>query len=56
MPWQIETRGDDIPEHRPWVSPMPTNHLFYAPVDPDARVHVEATDPFGRTYDVELEG
>ena len=50
-----EHRGDDIPEHRPWVQPVPTNHLFYAPVDPDARVHVEATDPFGRTYDAELD-
>jgi hypothetical protein len=46
-------RGPNKPARpeRTWVEPMPTNHLFYAPVSPDARdVRVEATDRFGRTY------
>ncbi|WP_457651156.1 calcineurin-like phosphoesterase C-terminal domain-containing protein [Rhodocaloribacter sp.] len=44
-------RGPDKPEHRPWVEPVPVEHLFYAPVAPDAAdVRVEATDRFGRTY------
>ena len=44
-------RGSGLPERRPWVEPVPTNHLFYAPVSTGAReVVVEATDRFGRTY------
>ncbi len=43
--------GPDAPERRPWVEPVMTNHLFYAPVSPETReVVVEATDRFGRTY------
>jgi hypothetical protein len=43
--------GDDRPEKHPWVNPQPTDHLYYAPANPDAdRVRVEATDAFGRTY------
>ena len=30
-------RGSDLPERRPWVEPVPTNHLFYAPVSPRYR-------------------
>ncbi len=48
-------RGSDLPERRPWVEPKITNHLFYAPVSPEAgKVVVEATDRFGRTYASEL--
>lgn len=44
-------RGDDVPEKRTWIDPIPTGHLYYAPVSDDAStVRVEATDPFGRTY------
>ncbi len=44
-------RGADVPAKRPWVEPVPTRHLFYAPVAPDARrLRVDATDRFGRTY------
>jgi hypothetical protein len=43
-------RGDDRPSRRPWVDPLPTDHLFYAPVRDDvSTVRVEATDRFGRT-------
>jgi hypothetical protein len=49
-------RGPDRPEARPWVEPVPTRHLFYAPVSPEARdVRVEATDRFGRTYAAPLQ-
>jgi hypothetical protein len=44
-------RGEELPEKRSWVDPIPTDHLFYAPVSDDAsEVTVEATDRFGRTY------
>lgn len=47
--------GEDEPERQPWVDPVPTDHLFYAPVSDDARnVRVEATDRFGRTYTARL--
>jgi hypothetical protein len=47
--------GDDRPEKHTWVNPQPTDHLFYAPFNPDAnRVRVEATDRFGRTYTAPL--
>jgi hypothetical protein len=49
-------RGETMPERRPWVDPVPTNHLFYAPVSEDAQsVRVEATDRFGRTYSMTLD-
>lgn len=44
-------RGPDQPAHRPWVEPLPIDHLFFAPVPPDAvDLRVEATDRWGRTY------
>lgn len=44
-------RGSDRPERRPWVSPVPTAHLYAATPSPTAsEVTVEATDRFGRTY------
>ncbi|MEM6783076.1 MAG: calcineurin-like phosphoesterase family protein [Bacteroidota bacterium] len=46
--------GDTLPvrENRRWVDPVPTNHLLTATAgNADlARVTVEATDRFGRTY------
>jgi len=43
--------GPDLPKKRGWVEPVPTGHLFYAPVSADAKqVMVEARDPWGRTY------
>lgn len=43
--------GPARPQRRPWVDPVPTDHLFYAPLQADAAdVTVEATDPWGRTY------
>ena len=43
--------GPDFPERRPWVEPVITNHLFYAPVSPETReIRVVATDRFDRTY------
>ncbi len=43
--------GADQPDKYDWVAPHPTDHLFEASYDPTAnRVHVEATDRFGRTY------
>lgn len=43
--------GDKLPERRPWVDPILTNHLFYAAVAPGAKEwRVEAKDGFGRTY------
>jgi len=47
--------GEEQPEKHPWVEPVPTDHLFSAPFNPDAnRVRVEATDRFGRTYTATL--
>ena len=52
---RLEHTGTDLPEHRPWVEPHPTRHLYYAPVgDPHGTVTVEAVDRFGRTYVEEL--
>jgi hypothetical protein len=49
-------RGPELPERRPWVDPVPTGHLFYAPIDPKATdVKIEATDRFGRVF-VEIMG
>ncbi|MGQ0648470.1 MAG: calcineurin-like phosphoesterase C-terminal domain-containing protein [Gemmatimonadaceae bacterium] len=48
--------GDKLPERRPWVDPMLTNHLFYAPASPQAKAwRVEAKDGFGRTYNATFE-
>ena len=48
--------GPDLPERRPWVEPLLTGHLFYAPVSVGTRrAAVEATDRFGRVYSAELE-
>ncbi len=45
--------GPDLPPKRPWVNPLPTAHLFYAPASRDARdLRVEAVDRFGRSYSV----
>jgi hypothetical protein len=42
-----EQTGPERPPRRTWVEPVPTGHLFYAPVsDRSARVVVEATDPW----------
>ncbi|NNF04119.1 MAG: hypothetical protein HKN17_06600, partial [Rhodothermales bacterium] len=51
-PWAVERfDGPDAPEHRPWVQPLATSHMYYAPVGPGANdILVEATDRFGRTY------
>ncbi len=43
--------GATLPERRPWVDPMVTNHLFHAPATPGAREwRVEAQDGTGRRY------
>jgi hypothetical protein len=43
--------GPELPARRGWVEPVPTAHLFYAPVSPGAReVRVEVRDGFGRTW------
>ena len=48
-------QGDEKPERRSWVDPVPTGHLFYAPQPADAeRIRVEATDRWGRTYTAHL--
>ncbi len=48
--------GPKLPERRPWVEPVPTNHLFYAPISPETKeVRVAAIDRFGRTYATALE-
>lgn len=49
-------RGPDIPARRPWVEPVPTDHLFYGATTPGSRSwRVEATDRFGRQYSATLE-
>ena len=48
--------GDLLPERRPWVEPINTNHLFYAPVSQETKeVRIVATDRFGRTYATAIE-
>jgi hypothetical protein len=43
--------GPRLPERRPWVDPMITNHLFYAAASAGAKEwRVEARDGAGRTY------
>ena len=50
-------RGEDLPPRRPWVDPLPVDHLFYAPASREARdIRVEATDRFGRVYSGTLDG
>ncbi|NNE33754.1 MAG: hypothetical protein HKN13_00855 [Rhodothermales bacterium] len=46
--------GSELPPRRTWVEPMPTNHLFYAPVADGASIRIEAIDRFGRVYTQEL--
>lgn len=48
-------RGSEAPARRPWVDPVPTGHLFYAPApsDPQAPLRVEAVDRWGRAYTAE---
>jgi hypothetical protein len=42
---------DRLPAKRPWVDPIRTGHLFYAPTPAAAgEIRVEATDPWGRIY------
>ncbi len=40
--------GPTLPAKRPWVDPVATGHLFYAPASRTAEVRVEYTDRFGR--------
>ncbi len=56
-PMSVELHtGPDIPQRRPWVEPVLTNHLFYAPVAQDTKeFRIVATDRFGRTYATALE-
>lgn len=43
--------GPELPPRRPWVDPVPTDHLFRAALAGDEDdVTIEATDRFGRTY------
>ncbi|MEZ4701114.1 MAG: calcineurin-like phosphoesterase family protein [Rhodothermales bacterium] len=55
-PMSIELHaGPELPSHRPWVEPRKTQHLFYAPVSPEANsIRVEARDRFGRVYSATL--
>lgn len=55
-PLAVETQaGEELPAKRGWVDPVPTGHLFYAPIGAGAReIRVEATDPFGRAYTASL--
>lgn len=45
-----EQTGPDAPPRRGWVEPTPTDHLYYAPATPGARVRVEATNGWGATF------
>ena len=43
--------GEDDPVRREWVEPMPTGHLFYAPVAQAAGdIRVEVTDRWGNVF------
>lgn len=43
--------GPELPPRRPWVDPVPTDHLFRARLAGDEQVvTVEAMDRFGRSY------
>ncbi len=56
-PMSVELHaGRDRPPRRTWVEPVPTGHLFHAPLSPGTRdVRVEATDRFGRVYTAALD-
>jgi hypothetical protein len=42
---------EKLPEPKRWVGTFPTEHLFFAPVSPNATdLRVEATDRFGTVY------
>jgi hypothetical protein len=42
---------DKLPTKRPWVDPIRTGHLFYAPASGgEQEIRVEATDQWGRSY------
>ena len=44
-------RGPGLPNHRPWVDPVSTGHLFYCPAPKgEARVTIEAVDRWGRVF------
>ena len=43
--------GPVLPTKRPWVDPVATGHLFYAPASRTAAdIRVEYTDRFGRVF------
>ncbi len=47
--------GPDKPERRTWINPVPTSHLFYAPLDENAGpVTVEAINRWGKTFTARL--
>ena len=47
--------GEQGPPRRPWVEPVPTNHLLRAPFDPKAKeIVVEAISRFGDTFTAKL--
>ena len=49
----VEHTGDAVPEHRPWVEPRLTNHLFYLDgAQVGDEVTVELRDRFGRRLPV----
>lgn len=55
-PWSVQLHtGPDLPPRRPWVEPIRTDHLFYAPVSKEAgEIRVEAVDRFGGVYSASL--
>ncbi len=54
---RLEHGGSYLPEHRSWVDPYLTRHLYYAPVNEDhGPITVEAVDRFGRRYAEQLPG
>ena len=43
--------GDQLPAKRPWIDPVRTGHLFFAPAPTGpGEIRVEATDLWGRVY------
>ncbi|MBM4187038.1 MAG: hypothetical protein FJ206_06965 [Gemmatimonadetes bacterium] len=52
---RVQLAGDALPVRRPFVNPVRTGHLFYAPATTSGgSIRVEATDPWGRVYSSEL--
>jgi hypothetical protein len=50
-----EHTGNQLPKKHSWVEPILTDHLYYAPVSPEAKeIRVEAVAPGGRTYQERL--